>query len=272
MMAERDDELRDALGGSVLDAVREEPDPGFALALRAELRGRQARATQNLWWFDVDLPVGTIRLVHDEELVHLVDNDPYRLELRTQVDLGFEPRHGDSKRVRAAAEQVLSGRKRGSELAFLGELTPFQQTVLRTTSRIPRGGIRPYSWVAREAGNPGAVRAAGTTLSHNPVPFIVPCHRVVHADWSLGKYSAGGPEKKREVLAMEGMTDSRLEWIQHAPRFVGTIDAQAFCLPACEGLDETDPSNLRAFASPQEAVAAGYEPCETCRPISIDWD
>lgn len=266
MMAERNDELSNAFEGSVLDAVRDEPDPGFALALRAELRGRQARATQNLWWFDLEIPVGRIRLVHDEELVHMVDNDLNRLELRTHEEFGFEPRHGESKRVRAAAEQVLSGRKRGSDLAFLAELTPFQQSVLRTTARIPRGGIRPYSWVAREAGNPGAVRAAGTTLSHNPVPFIVPCHRVVHADWSLGKYSAGGPEKKQEVLEMEGMTTKRLGWIQHAPRYVGQLDSMEFCLPACEGLDESEPANLQGFPSPEAAERAGFAPCDVCKP------
>src|SRR6187402_2665328 len=162
------------LSEPILEEVRREPDPGFASTLRAELRGRQARATQNLWWFDLDLPIGPIRLVHDDQLVHMVDNDVWSWEFRAEHELGFEPRHGESKRVLREAESVLAGRKRGSDIAFLGELTPFQQSVLRATSRIPRGSIRPYNWVAREAGHAGAVRATGTTLGHNPVPFIVP--------------------------------------------------------------------------------------------------
>ena len=256
-----------ALEDAILAEVRREPDPGFAPRLRAELRGRQARATQNLWWFDLELPVGTIRLVHDEQLVHMVDNDMRRYEFRAEYELGFEPAHAESKRVREAAEQVLAGRKRGNDIAFLGELTPFQQSVLRATSRIPRGAIRPYGWVAREAGNPGAVRATGTTLGHNPVPFIVPCHRVVRSDWSLGKYSAGGPEVKEAVLQMEGLTARELDWIQHAPRYVAQFDSMAFCLPACTGLDTEPPENLKGFTRPEDALAAGFTPCEDCRPV-----
>ena len=251
----------------LLDALRDEVDPGFTTRLRAELRARHARATRNLWWFELNLPVGPIRIVHDEQLVHLVDNDPQRFEIRSAHELGFAPPHAESRRIRAAAELVLAGRKRGSEIAFLGELTPFQQSVLRATSRIPRGAIRPYNWVAREAGNPGAVRATGTTLGHNPVPFIVPCHRVVRSDYSLGQYSAGGPEVKERVLFMEGLTPHQLEWIQHAPRFVGQLDTMEFCIPACTGLDESDPAILRGFGHAEDALAEGFAPCDACRPV-----
>jgi methylated-DNA-[protein]-cysteine S-methyltransferase len=111
------------------------------------------------------------------------------------------------------------------------------------------------------------VRATGTTLGHNPVPFIVPCHRVVRSDWSLGQYSAGGPEVKRAVLSMEGLTDHELEWIQHAPRFVGQLDVMEFCLPACGGYDLADPANLRGFQRAQDALAEGFAPCDMCRPL-----
>jgi hypothetical protein len=127
-MPESDDlpGLREA----VLEEVRLEPDPGFAADLRGELRGLQARATRNLRWFDLELPIGPIRIVHDEQLVHLVDNDFRRYEYRAEYELGFEPAYGESERVRKAAEQVLAGR-RWQRNAFLGELTPFQRAVLR---------------------------------------------------------------------------------------------------------------------------------------------
>lgn len=255
------------LDEAVITEVRGEPDPGFAPRLRAELRGRHARATGNLWWFELELPVGPIRLVHDGQLVHLVENDMRRFEFRAEHELGFEPPFGEAPRVREAAEDVLAGQRRGNEIAFLAELTPFQQSVLRATSRIPRGAVRPYGWVAREAGNPGAVRATGTTLGHNPVPFIVPCHRVVRADWSLGKYSAGGTEVKEAVLQMEGLTPRTLDWIQHAPRFVGQFDSMEFCLPACTGVENEPPENLQGFDRPEAAIAAGFAPCADCRPV-----
>ncbi len=242
-------------------------DPGFSSRLRGELRGRQARATHNLQWFDMELPVGTIRLVHDGELVHLVTNEPEHFDEMADEAFGFEPPHGESRPVRDATESVLAGRRRGSDVAFLGTLPPFQQAVLRTTSSIPRGSMRPYSWVARHAGSPAAVRAAGTALAHNPVPFVIPCHRVVRADWSLGEYSAGGAAVKEQVLRMEGVSAQRLEWLHRQPKYIGQLSEPVFCLPVCPGLDTQDPAELRPFGSLSEAVAAGYEACETCRPL-----
>ena len=240
-------------------------DPGFAKRLRGELRGLQARATHSLRWFDIDLPVGTIRLVHDDELIHLVTNEPEKFDAFADEHLGFEPRHGVSKKVREATESVLAGRRRGSDVAFLGTLPPFQQAVLRTTSTIPRGSMRPYSWVARHSGSPGAVRAAGTALAHNPVPFVVPCHRVVKSDWSLGEYSAGGKVVKEQVLRMEGVSAQRLAWLQRQPRYIGMQNV--VCLPVCPGLDLEDPAELHGFEHIEDAIRMGYEPCDHCRPL-----
>ena len=251
--------------------VREElarlADPGFAWRLRAELRARQARATRSLGWFDLELPVGPIRLVHDGQLVHLVTRDLERFDAVVHEGLGFEPAFDDSKRVREAVSDVFAGRRRSSDVAFLGELPPFQQAVLKVTATIPKGQLRPYHWVARHAGSPGAVRAAGTALGHNPVPLVVPCHRVVRSDWTLGEYSAGGTEVKAKVLSAEGVTPERLEWLQHAPRYIGQLATREFCLAACPGLDEEDPALHRAFRSPEEALAEGYVPCDTCKPL-----
>lgn len=247
--------------------LRGTADPGFTMRLRAELRARQARATRSLRWFDLELPVGPIRLVHDGELIHLVTRDLDRFDALVHEGLGFEPAFGDSRQVREAVSAVFAGRRPGSDVAFLGELSPFQQAVLKVTATIPRGQLRPYHWVARHAGSPGAVRAAGTALGHNPVPFVVPCHRVVRSDWRLGEYSAGGAEVKEMVLRAEGVTPQRLQWLQHAPRYIGQLATHEFCLAACPGLDEEDPALHRAFRSPEEALAEGYVPCNTCKPV-----
>jgi methylated-DNA-[protein]-cysteine S-methyltransferase len=79
----------------------------------------------------------------------------------------------------------------------------FAGGVLRRTARIPFGDVRSYGQVAAEAGSPRAARAAGNALGSNPIPIVVPCHRVLHADGKLGGYS-GGLDRKRFLLALEG--------------------------------------------------------------------
>jgi methylated-DNA-[protein]-cysteine S-methyltransferase len=81
--------------------------------------------------------------------------------------------------------------------------TPFQQKVWRELRRIPRGRTVSYKELARRAGSPQAYRAAGQANGRNPVPIIVPCHRVISADGSLGGYSSG-LDKKRWLLQHEG--------------------------------------------------------------------
>jgi len=80
--------------------------------------------------------------------------------------------------------------------------TGFRHEVLVATSVIPYGQTASYGSVATAAGNPRAVRAAGTALATNPIPIIVPCHRVLRSDGTLGGYR-GGPERKDELLRLE---------------------------------------------------------------------
>ncbi|MGH8957118.1 MAG: methylated-DNA--[protein]-cysteine S-methyltransferase [Acidimicrobiia bacterium] len=83
-------------------------------------------------------------------------------------------------------------------------VTPFRREIMLIATTIPRGEVRPYQWLARQAGRPGAARAVGSAMANNPIPLIVPCHRVVRADGSLGAYSLGGADNKRVLLAKEG--------------------------------------------------------------------
>lgn len=79
----------------------------------------------------------------------------------------------------------------------------FQQQVLAACSSIPKGEVRPYGWIANEIDNPGSVRAVGTALGGNPIPLVIPCHRVVRSDGSVGNY-AFGADVKRDLLVREG--------------------------------------------------------------------
>jgi O-6-methylguanine DNA methyltransferase len=86
----------------------------------------------------------------------------------------------------------------------LSPLSAFQQRVLIATADIPRGQVRTYGQIAAAIGAPGAARAVGTALARNPVPLIIPCHRVVRAGGKLGNYGAGGQTMKRRLLDHEG--------------------------------------------------------------------
>ncbi len=82
-------------------------------------------------------------------------------------------------------------------------LTGFEKDVYRAIAKIPRGEVRSYGWVAGQIGRPGAYRAVGSALNKNPYPVIIPCHRVVRSDGSLGGF-ARGPAAKRKLLEREG--------------------------------------------------------------------
>ncbi|MFC1900440.1 methylated-DNA--[protein]-cysteine S-methyltransferase [Chloroflexota bacterium] len=99
---------------------------------------------------------------------------------------------------------------RGGAVAFNDKLdlsgaTPFRQAVWEKTRLIPYGETRSYLWVAEQTGKPEAARAAGQALGKNPLSVIVPCHRVVASDGSLGGFT-GGLEVKRRLLALEGIS------------------------------------------------------------------
>ena len=96
---------------------------------------------------------------------------------------------------------------KGIEEAFPDELdlsdaTPFERQVWEVTRLIPYGATRSYKWVAEQIGKPGASRAVGQALARNPLPIIIPCHRVLNANGRLGGFS-GGLEMKRRLLNLE---------------------------------------------------------------------
>ena len=86
---------------------------------------------------------------------------------------------------------------------ILSNYSPFERKVWEITSKIPRGETRSYQWVAKKAGNLKAYRAVGRTLAKNPFLKIIPCHRVIRKDGTLGGYSRGVWEKER-LLKREG--------------------------------------------------------------------
>ena len=119
---------------------------------------------------------------------------------------GIEQAAASPERFRDLAKR-LQDYFSGHKVSFPDELdlssaTPFQQAVWQAARQIPYGETRSYGWLAEKAGRPGAARAVGQALSRNPLPVIVPCHRVIAGDGSLGGFS-DGLEMKRRLLRLE---------------------------------------------------------------------
>jgi methylated-DNA-[protein]-cysteine S-methyltransferase len=111
--------------------------------------------------------------------------------------------------VRRELDEYFSGHRHTFDLALDWALiTPFARRVLRKTAAIPYGGHLSYAEVAAEAGSPRGARAAGNALGSNPIPIIIPCHRVLHSGGGLGGYG-GGLDRKRYLLELEGALPSR---------------------------------------------------------------
>jgi O-6-methylguanine DNA methyltransferase len=159
-------------------------------------------------------------------------------------------------RGRREMAEYLAGRRTFFTVPVdLSALPPFQRDVLRETARIPFGETRTYAWIARKIGRPRAVRAVGTALGRNPVPVIVPCHRVLRTDGGFGGYAFGVPFKK-DLLKLESS----------APVLEGCTTTRIVCRVGCAALRRARPERRVTFASTAEARTMGYRPCRTCRP------
>jgi methylated-DNA-[protein]-cysteine S-methyltransferase len=110
--------------------------------------------------------------------------------------------------VRRQLDGYFGGKRRDFDLPIDWRLLRgFRANVLRATAAIPFGSVSSYREIAAAAGSPNAYRAAGNALGSNPIPIVVPCHRVLHAGGGLGGYT-GGLERKRYLLGLEGVLDA----------------------------------------------------------------
>lgn len=196
----------------------------------------------------------------------------------SSVDIadGFEDRYRERHdRVLIRAEAPTAWRRHIPEAIERGtpgklpvdlrSVTEFQERVLRTTATIPKGEVRPYGWVAYEVASPRAVRAVGSAVARNPVPLIIPCHRVVRSDGHIGNYSLGGPHNKVDLLEHEGAMPQLLEELaaRHV-RVRGNPANRIYCLPTCHWIRGV--ADVIDFRSTMAAEETGYVACEYCRP------
>jgi len=198
-MTDVDIDLREVIAG--LRGLREPAPPTLA-------RGALLRTGVADGFAHADSPIGQVAVAWGPRGVSAVilargDDDADVAELERVAARPVVP----ASRLPDEVARALAG-ERVPVRVNLSSVGPFDVAVLRATRRIARGDVRPYAWVAARIGNPRAVRAVGSALGRNPVPLIIPCHRVVRSDGTLGQYALG-TEVKRTLLASEGFEAAR---------------------------------------------------------------
>jgi methylated-DNA-[protein]-cysteine S-methyltransferase len=158
---------------------------------------RHDTAEEPYYWDLVPSPLGAIIVTVDEDA---------RL---TEIRLDGEQRDGprDARRCAAACAQLaeyFAGKRHEFDLQLAPHGTPFQRRVWQALLAIPFGSVRTYGDVARDIGQPHATRAVGQANGRNPLPIVIPCHRVIAGDGTIGGYSSGLNVKHR-LLALEGI-------------------------------------------------------------------
>jgi methylated-DNA-[protein]-cysteine S-methyltransferase len=173
---------------------------------------REAEAGVDVGFAEVDSPFGRLLVaVTSRGLLRLAypDEEPDQVleELADRISPRILRAPARTDAIVRQLGEYFEGDRLGFDVPVDWSLTGgFGRKVLRTTARIPYGDVRTYGQVATGAGSPRAYRAAGNALGANPIPIVVPCHRVVQAGGRLGGYT-GGVERKEFLLRLEGALD-----------------------------------------------------------------
>lgn len=221
-------------------------------------------------WITVQGPVGELYVTFTDHGVDFVrtaesmhDDD---IEFRREYRERFQRPLRKATRPPAGLLPTLRGRPTRTLQLDLRELTEFEHDTLEATRRIPVGQTRPYGWVAREIGRPGAVRAVGTALRRNPVPVLIPCHRVTRSTGELGEYVFGTELKERLLRAEQVNLDEMRELARDNVYYLGSETTGIVCYPTCADARRITHEHRRGFRTVEQAARAGYRPCKRCRP------
>jgi methylated-DNA-[protein]-cysteine S-methyltransferase len=146
----------------------------------------------------------------------------------------------------------------------------FHRHVLEATAAIPYGAVTSYAGLACEVGKPSAARAVAQALRWNPLPIVIPCHRVVGTSGALTGYAGNKVDLKQRLLMTEGVRTVGRARELRIPRermYVAYPEGAEYCLPSCEWVGKAEhPHRLRRFGSRERAESAGLAPCGDCRP------
>ncbi|MEU0566447.1 methylated-DNA--[protein]-cysteine S-methyltransferase [Nonomuraea sp. NPDC005983] len=214
-------------------------------------------------WVRVPGPIGELTVAFtDQGVAYLREGDGFAAAFRQRFG---RPLVAAERPPAGLLPALRSGRLSGLALDLRG-VSDFQRDVLAAVQGIPRGEVRPYSWVAARIGRPAAVRAVGAALEDNPVPLLVPCHRVTRSDGGLGGYVFGAAAKER-LLEGEGVDLGRVRGLARERVFYLASDTTGVvCFPTCHNARRITARHRHGFRTIAQARAAGYRPCRTCQP------
>jgi len=271
----RDDFARYRAVDAVVGTLRADPaPPGDAEAARRRLIARLADLKTRLVSYRVfSSPLGPILLAASEHGVALVEYLRGGLSgSRLFAMAGIDPQEdgGELERLHDELLEYLAGRRTRLEwpLDLRFARSDFERAVLQATSAVPYGAVSSYTGIAGDLGKPSAVRAVAQALRHNPVPIVIPCHRIVGVGGDLVGYAGDRIALKERLLAVEGVPTRR----DHSGVCRGSMyhydpnpDRQ-YCLPTCGTILERPIGRVKLFARRELAEAIGLEPCADCRP------
>lgn len=193
---------------NLLRKVINDPAEADVAASRQHIEEWFMETAPTIRWDAAEASVGMVYVAMSEEGVCAVDFAIEEADFLAELDPMARIRH-DSKAVDEALRQLceyFDGERQGFDLPVdLGGTTPFQRNALQLIRDIPVGRVWTYKEVAEKLGRPTASRAVGQAMARNPVPIIIPCHRVIATSGRMQGYAAGlGVESKRMLLRFEG--------------------------------------------------------------------
>jgi methylated-DNA-[protein]-cysteine S-methyltransferase len=261
----------------VARGLREAPAPEALAQSRAGLESRLADLRQRRVAYRIfPSPLGHILVGRSEHGIALVEYLGAGTSLRAS-------RLGRIEGVEAVAGgpeleglqddllDYLAGRRRdlGWPLDWRLATSDFSRAVLEATAAIPYGAVASYAGVARRIGKPSAVRAVAQALRWNPLPIIVPCHRVIGASGRLTGYAGNKLGLKQQLLMVEGIKlhAARRDFSVARDEMYALGEGETeYCLPTCGSIGTRSLSQLTLFASRADAEVGGLAPCTSCRP------
>ena len=202
----------DALATTLDELYAAGPETEFLVEVQERLYETLAKARSGILYYDilVDSPVGSVFIGVSDKGVVAIEIGVTEAEFVSHLEGKFQAVVIRSpEKVSDVSKQLreyFEGKRSCFKLKlYLDHLTQFQQQVLLATSDIPHGQITTYGEMARRLGKVQLARAVGQALARNPIPIVIPCHRVLGADGSLHGYSGGrGLETKKQLLRLEG--------------------------------------------------------------------
>jgi methylated-DNA-[protein]-cysteine S-methyltransferase len=244
---------------------------------RERLESRLADLRSRLMMYRVfPSPLGNILIARSEHGVSLVEylgeRTGFKSSRLAQV-AGVEAQE-DGVEVEALYRELmeyLHGKRTRLEWPLDLRLarSDFQRAVMKATVAIPYGAVASYTGIATEVGNRSAVRAVAQALRWNPLPIVVPCHRVIGSSGALTGYAGDKLSLKSRLLGVEGVPTFTGRHNPHVARenmYVLNRGDVEYCLPTCGSLPTRTLADLTLFASRERAESVGLAPCTTCRP------